>query len=89
MTPPHNHPTINDFNPNGQRFLWSPTNVAGQLALYRWDPPAGYTPALMLTHDPSYEFRAFLVRAFTNEYPLPCGCAHTDPDANIHRHPED
>lgn len=80
----HAHPTINAFNRTGQRFLWSIPSIAGQIALYRWDPPRGYTPVLTLTHDPSYEFRLFLVRAFTKEYPLPCGCAHEDPDATIH-----
>lgn len=73
--PPHRHPTVSAFNRTGQRFIWSLSNTRPeQLTLYRWDPPAGYTPCLTLTHDPSREFRRTILNAFTNEYPLSCGC---------------
>lgn len=69
----HLHPTINWFNPTGARFLFSTTRE-GRLALYRWDPPAGYTPAVMFYNDPPLEFRKLIARTFAEEYPLPCGC---------------
>lgn len=81
----HAHPTANAFNPTGQRFLWSDyTPISGQIALYRWDPPGGYTPVLVLAIDPSYTFRLFLVQAFSKEYPLACGCEPPFIDADIH-----
>jgi hypothetical protein len=85
----HAHPPINRFNRTGQRFLWSDLPTTGQIALYRWDPPACYTPVLMLTIDPSYELRTLVMRAFTNEYPLPCRCAPSDLDTDIHISPVD
>jgi hypothetical protein len=84
----HNHPKINSFNRTGQRFLWSDL-PDGKIALYRWDPPAGYTPCVLLAYDPAHELRELMVQAFTKAYPLPCGCAHEAPDASIHSTPVD
>lgn len=38
-------PTINEFNPTGARFVAAPKHDEyGYWSVYRWDPPAGYSP---------------------------------------------